>query len=144
MNGNYPGGIASAAQDARAAHQPEGDRRQGLGVDDIDGLAQLIAQIKQREGERDAARRELQLGEFLVEGWRVPADRIAALQSLSRTEVAVMRFLGWGRSNKDIASLLNIHENTVRTHLNNAIGKLDVDGSRGLACLAGLLFHPVE
>ncbi|KHL26605.1 hypothetical protein PK98_00180 [Croceibacterium mercuriale] len=113
-------------------------------MEDIDGLAQLIAQIKQRESERDASRRELQLGEFLVEGWRVPADRIAALRSLSRTEVAVMRFLGWGRANKDIASLLNIHENTVRTHLNNAIGKLDVDGSRGLACLAGLLFHPVE
>jgi DNA-binding NarL/FixJ family response regulator len=54
-----------------------------------------------------------------------------------------MRFLGWGRSNSDIASLLNIHENTVRTHLNNAIGKLEVDGSRGLACLAGLLFHPL-
>ena len=82
MTGTYPGGIASAAQDARAARPGESGQRQGLGLEDIDGLAQLIAQIKQREGERDAARRELQLGEFLVEGWRVPADRIAALQSL--------------------------------------------------------------
>jgi DNA-binding NarL/FixJ family response regulator len=144
MIGDYPGGIASAAQDARAARDNAADHRPGIDVTDIGGLAELIAQIKAREEERDATRRELQLGEFLVEGWRVPADRIAALQSLSRTEVAVMRFLGWGRSNKDIASLLNIHENTVRTHLNNAIGKLDVDGSRGLACLSGLLFHPVE
>ncbi|MBX7482741.1 helix-turn-helix transcriptional regulator [Qipengyuania sp. 6D47A] len=110
---------------------------------DIDSLANLIADLREREAERGAAQREVQLGEFIVEGWRVPEDRIEALQSLSRTEVAVMRFLGWGRSNGDIASLLNIHENTVRTHINNAIGKLEVDGSRGLACLAGLLFHPV-
>lgn len=141
VNGR-PGGIASAAQEARAQEsRGVADRR--LGAEDLDGLAQLIAEIKARETDRDATRREIRLGEFLVEGWRVPQDRIAALQSLSRTEVAVMRFLGWGRANADIASLLNIHENTVRTHLNNAINKLDVDGSRGLACLAGLLFHPV-
>lgn len=133
------GGIASQAQDAR---QPA-DRRASLDRSDIDSLAELIAELRTREEERGAVHREVRLGEFIVEGWRVPEDRIDALQSLSRTEVAVMRFLGWGRSNSDIASLLNIHENTVRTHLNNAIGKLDVDGSRGLACLAGLLFHPL-
>ncbi|MEM6909161.1 MAG: helix-turn-helix transcriptional regulator [Pseudomonadota bacterium] len=132
-------GIASAAQDDRR----QDDRRVSLDKADIDSLAHLIADLRARESERDAAQREVQLGEFVVEGWRVPQDRVAALQSLSRTEVAVIRFLGWGRSNRDIASLLNIHENTVRTHLNNAIGKLDVDGSRGLACLAGLLFHPL-
>ncbi|WP_345719618.1 helix-turn-helix transcriptional regulator [Qipengyuania qiaonensis] len=137
--GERPGGIASAAQSARRA----ADGRPSLDRADIDSLANLIADLREREAERGAAQREVQLGEFIVEGWRVPEDRIEALQSLSRTEVAVMRFLGWGRSNGDIASLLNIHENTVRTHINNAIGKLEVDGSRGLACLAGLLFHPV-
>lgn len=135
----HSGGIASAAQEERR-HEP---RRASLDTVDIDSLAHLIADLRAREAERDATRREVQLGEFIVEGWRVPHDRVDALQTLSRTEVAVMRFLGWGRSNREIASLLNIHENTVRTHLNNAIGKLDVDGSRGLACMAGLLFHPV-
>ncbi|MEE4537517.1 MAG: LuxR C-terminal-related transcriptional regulator [Erythrobacter sp.] len=139
MVGERHEGIASAAQGARHPEQ----QRVVLDAVDIDSLATLIADLREREARSNAAAREIELGEFIVEGWRVPPDRIAALKSLSRTEVAVMRFLGWGRSNSDIASLLNIHENTVRTHLNNAIGKLEVDGSRGLACLAGLLFHPL-
>ncbi|GAA0480585.1 hypothetical protein GCM10009096_23310 [Parasphingorhabdus litoris] len=134
------GGIASSAQENRAA-TPD---RLGAGVDDIEQLAALIARIKDNEQATDAAQKELRIGEFQVEGWRVPQSYIGPLQTLSRTEAAVMRFLGWGRSNADIASLLNIHDNTVRTHLNNAIGKLEVDGSRGLVALAGLLFHPVN
>ncbi|QTD56144.1 LuxR C-terminal-related transcriptional regulator [Parasphingorhabdus cellanae] len=134
------GGIASSAQEQRTT-TPE---RQGTGVDDIEQLAALIARIKDNEQATDAAQKELRIGEFQVEGWRVPESYLGPLQTLSRTEAAVMRFLGWGRSNADIASLLNIHDNTVRTHLNNAIGKLEVDGSRGLVALAGLLFHPVN
>lgn len=133
-------GIASSTQEQRAA-APD---RLGTGVDDIEQLAALIARIKDNEQATGAAQKELRIGEFQVEGWRVPESYLAPLQTLSRTEAAVMRFLGWGRSNADIASLLNIHDNTVRTHLNNAIGKLEVDGSRGLVALAGLLFHPVN
>ena len=136
------GGIASATQEQRAGAKPAGV--QGTGVDDIAELAALIARIKSREQSNDAAQAQIRIGEFEVEGWRVPETFIGPLQKLSRTEAAVLRFLGWGRSNPDIASLLNVNDNTVRTHLNNAIGKLDVDGSRGLIALAGLLFHPVN
>ena len=143
MSGNRPeGGIASAAQAQRSA-APETDRA-GAGIDDVEQLAMLIARIREKEQSSDAAQKEVMIGEFSVEAWRVPKSYIAPLQNLSRTEAAVMRFLGWGRSNADIASLLNINDNTVRTHLNNSIGKLEVDGSRGLIGLAGLLFHPVN
>jgi DNA-binding NarL/FixJ family response regulator len=63
---------------------------------------------------------------------------------LSRSEAAVMRFLGWGRSNADIATLLGISEATARTHMNNCVNKLNVDGIRELIGLAGLLFHPLD
>ncbi len=59
-------------------------------------------------------------------------------------EAAVLRFLGWGRANADIATLLDISDATVRSHMNNAIIKLGVDGARELAGLSGLLFHPLD
>jgi DNA-binding NarL/FixJ family response regulator len=49
-----------------------------------------------------------------------------------------VRFLGWGRSNADIATLLLISDNTVRVHLSNVARKLELDGMRELAALAGL------
>lgn len=143
MSADRPGGgIASAAQASRSAGSKSD--RAGAELDDVEQLALLIARIKDKEAASGAAERQVQIGEFHVEGWRVPKMHIGALQNLSRNEAAVMRFLGWGRSNADIASLLNIHENTVRTHLNNAVAKLEVDGSRELVGLAGLLFHPVD
>jgi DNA-binding NarL/FixJ family response regulator len=88
--------------------------------------------------------RDVAVGEFVVAGTRVPLTLIAPLQTLTRTEAAVLRFLGWGRSNADIANLLNMNENTVRSHITNAIQKLDVDGARELNSVAGLLFHPLD
>lgn len=88
--------------------------------------------------------RNVSIGEFVVLGTRVPVTLIEALQSLTRTEAAVLRFVGWGRSNADIASLLNMTDNTVRSHITNAVQKLGVDGSREFNSVAGLLFHPLE
>ena len=111
--------------------------------DDTDALRALILELRRRE-EAAPTRPPLRIGEFEVEGARVPPDRVAALQSLTRMEAAALRFLGWGRSNGDIGVLLGTNDSTVRTHLNNAVGKLEMDGVRQLNSLAGLLFFPVD
>lgn len=84
------------------------------------------------------------LGEHLVEAARIPVRHRDMLLRLTPMELAAFRFLGWGRSNGDIATLLLISENTVRVHLANITRKLDLDGMRELGALAGLLFYPVN
>lgn len=110
---------------------------------DADTLRHLITELRRREA-ANPSRPPLRIGEFEVEGARVPVDRVDALQTLTRTEAAALRFLGWGRSNGDIGVLLGTNDSTVRTHLNNAVGKLEMDGVRQLNSLAGLLFFPVD
>lgn len=116
----------------------------GDGVTDAEELARLVERLREAEAKRDAHARDIVIGEFSVTGARVPLLHIAGLQTLTRNEAAVLRFLGWGRANGDIATLLNMTENTVRTHMNNAIRKLELDGVRELNSLAGLLFMPLE
>lgn len=84
------------------------------------------------------------LGEHIVEAARIPQRHRAALLTLTPTELTCVRFLGWGRSNADIATLMLISENTVRVHLSNVARKLELDGMRELAALAGMLFYPAE
>jgi DNA-binding NarL/FixJ family response regulator len=91
-----------------------------------------------------AADEERLVGEFRIPRSRIPERHLETIATLTKTEVAVLRFLGWGRSNADIATLLVISENTVRVHLNNMCRKLDLDGMRELNALAGLLFHPLN
>lgn len=116
----------------------------GEGVTDTGDLTRLVEMLRAEEARREVHARDIQIGEFTVTGTRVPALHIAGLQTLTRNEAAVLRFLGWGRANGDIATLLNMTENTVRTHMNNAIRKLDLDGVRELNSLAGLLFMPLD
>ena len=47
-------------------------------------------------------------------------------EHLTDREVEVLRHLAAGRSNKEIARLLHIGETTVKTHVKNIMGKLDV------------------
>ena len=91
----------------------------------------------------EAAEPDHVVGEFRIPRNRVPLRHRDGISTLTKTEVAVLRFLGWGRANKDIATLLAISENTVRVHLNNMCQKLELDGVRELNALAGLLFHPL-
>lgn len=105
---------------------------------EIQALVELLRRAELND------KRAVQIGEFTVAGTRVPIGFIAQLQGLTRAEAAVLRFVGWGRSNADIAILLAITENTVRVHCNNIVRKLEVDGMRGLVSLAGLLFHPLD
>lgn len=103
-----------------------------------------IAELLRRADALPGAAPAVALGEHMVEAARVPRRHRDALLRLTPMELTCIRFLGWGRSNGDIATLLLISENTVRVHLSNVARKLELDGMRELAALAGLLFYPAE
>jgi DNA-binding NarL/FixJ family response regulator len=141
------GGLAASASAGAApvrAASPAKGALPGEGVTDTAELARIVAMIRAAEASAAPARADIVIGEFSVSGGRVPSQHIAVLQHLTRNEAAILRFLGWGRANADIATLLDMTEATVRTHMNNAIRKLELDGVRELNSLAGLLFLPTD
>lgn len=101
-------------------------------------LMRLLRKADEKAGEDHT------LGEFRIPAARIPQRHAEGMAVLTKTEIAVLRFLGWGRANADIATLLAISENTVRVHLNNMCNKLELDGVRQLNAFAGLLFYPVN
>jgi DNA-binding NarL/FixJ family response regulator len=103
-----------------------------------------IAELLRKADALPGAPAPVAIGEHMIEAARVPQRHREALLKLTPMELTVIRFLGWGRSNGDIATLLLIAENTVRVHLSNVCRKLELDGMRELAALAGLLFYPAE
>ncbi|PZN94081.1 MAG: LuxR family transcriptional regulator [Alphaproteobacteria bacterium] len=110
---------------------------------DDDRLAQLAALLRATDPVA-APPAGLSLGDQIIIAARVPARHRAQLQKLTPMELTCMKFLGWGRANADIATLLMIAENTVRVHFANVCRKLELDGMRELAALAGLLFYPSD
>jgi DNA-binding NarL/FixJ family response regulator len=84
---------------------------------------------------RAARRGELQLdpavARRLMSSLRSPRGPATELTS---REVEVLKLVGSGRSNKDIADELHISERTARTHVSNILGKLGL-GSRTQAAL---------
>lgn len=108
---------------------------------DEDARLRELMRLLRKADENSGA--EQIIGEFRLPASRVPRRVADSIGKLTKTEVAVLRFLGWGRANKDIATLLAISENTVRVHLNNMCNKLELDGVRELNALAGLLFFPL-
>jgi DNA-binding NarL/FixJ family response regulator len=56
---------------------------------------------------------------------------------LSQRELEVLALLGRGRSNKEIATVLNVVESTVKLHVTNILAKLGV-ADRTQAVLAGV------
>lgn len=103
-----------------------------------------IAELLRKADSLPGAPERLALGDHMIEAARVPKRHRAALLRLTPTEITCIRFLGWGRSNSDIATLMLMAENTVRVHLSNVARKLELDGMRELAALAGLLFYPAD
>lgn len=103
-----------------------------------------IAELLRKADSLSGAPAPVAIGEHMVEAARVPARHRESLMQLTAMELTCVRFLGWGRSNPDIATLLMISENTVRVHLTNVARKLELDGMRELAALAGLLFYPSD
>jgi DNA-binding NarL/FixJ family response regulator len=111
---------------------------------DEDSRLAAIAELLRRSDAMPAASPPVPLGEHMVEAARIPRRHRDALLKLTPMELTTIRFLGWGRSNGDIATLLLISENTVRVHLANVCRKLELDGMRELGALAGMLFYPAD
>lgn len=107
-------------------------------------LAAIAALLRASDAVAAPAAAPVTLGEHIIEAARVPLRHREALLKLTPAELTCMRFLGWGRANPDIATLLMISENTVRVHFGNVCRKLELDGMRELAALAGLLFYPAD
>jgi two-component system NarL family response regulator len=63
------------------------------------------------------------------------AERMSG-QALTGRELAVLERIVAGRANKEIASDLNISEATVKTHINNLLGKLNVTDRTQAATVA--------
>lgn len=63
-------------------------------------------------------------------------EELEHLPSLSSRELEVLRALTSGASNKEIARALGLSDGTVRIHLSNIFGKLDVDDRTAAVTLA--------
>jgi len=60
----------------------------------------------------------------------------AAVQDLTRKELEVLRLMGRGKTNAEIRRLLNISENTLKTHNRNLFQKLGVNSRTEAAAVA--------
>jgi len=65
-----------------------------------------------------------------------PAAPSAALKALSERELEVLRLIGSGLSNADIALRLHLSEGTVRNYVSAVLAKLEVDDRTQAALLA--------
>ena len=100
---------------------------EGLGLESILHLAQR----RNREMVLSSAQRDVTT-QLLV---KLQGRRPPEVQGLSSRELAVLRELCNGRSNKLIGQLLDLSENTVKFHLKNIFKKLEVDSrAAAIAC----------
>ncbi len=63
------------------------------------------------------------------------AERVGERELTSR-ELEVLRLMSDGKSNREIATALSITEGTVKAHVNNVLGKLNVSGRTEAVTLA--------
>lgn len=57
-------------------------------------------------------------------------------KELTRREIEVLKMIAAGSSNKEIASVLNISERTVKNHISNIFKKIDVSDRTQAAVFA--------
>jgi len=69
--------------------------------------------------------------DYLIEGKQKPS-----FDPLSHREKEIIKLIGEGYQNKEIASMLNISVKTVEKHRTNILGKLDLHNSAGLTAYA--------
>jgi DNA-binding CsgD family transcriptional regulator len=69
----------------------------------------------------------------------VPGQPTPAVEALSRREVSIVERIGQGHSNKEIARLLGIAPETVKSHVKRIFSKLGVERRAQVVCLAHAL-----
>ena len=83
---------------------------------------------------------------FLLFGYRIYRKRVMAKisQTLSQRESGIARLILEGRSNKEIATELNIELSTVKTHVNNIYSKLKVTSRKELLKYQAAFSNPSQ
>jgi DNA-binding NarL/FixJ family response regulator len=75
---------------------------------------------------RAAAGGQIQLSPRVAARLLSETPAIPAPEALTEREIEVLRLLVWGQSNRQISQSLQITEKTVKTHVSNILGKLNV------------------
>jgi DNA-binding NarL/FixJ family response regulator len=84
----------------------------------------------------DAKLLKAAVDDLLEHGQQTPAERTADKAHLTEREVDVLRLLGNGLSNKQIAESLGITLDTTKKHIRNIIDKLQTHGRTNAALIA--------
>lgn len=91
-------------------------------LDEGQPIVELLRHLaSDREPHRDYARELLAASS---QGTAPPASAAAGVESLSERKMQVIRLIEAGKSNREIALQLVVAESTVKTHVNNLLGKL--------------------
>jgi len=101
-------------------------------------LSKLVATLRAVENGEAALSRKMTgrlLQEFSLQR-NNGAMKLAGLNSLTDREIEVLRCLGAGASNHEIAEKLYIAHNTVKNHVHNILNKLNLKNRREAARLA--------
>ncbi|MFI1864656.1 helix-turn-helix transcriptional regulator [Streptomyces jumonjinensis] len=98
---------------------------------ELSDTARLVAQHATVISEEILADDRLSMGKLAFE-WSVDRDAGSALDALSEREREVLELIGTGRNNAEIAALLWVSSNTVRSHVQRLMRKL---GLRNRLCL---------
>ncbi len=110
---------------------------------DVSSIIQAIAKVCQGEMPlQDSMATHPEVGRRLLEEFQTMARNPRmrdVMAPLSHREMELLRQLGQGRSNKEIAHTLNITAQTVKNHITSILRKLDVN-DRTQAVLAGLRY----
>ena len=131
-DGEWTGALADLQQ-ALAIAAPRHYLR--LFLDEADELRPLFERLdpeRLRGSEASPLARQLQQSMRKAEGQgSVESPGAVAADELTRREVAILKRLESGLSNKEIAEAIFISEGTLKWHLHNVYGKLDVKNRAG-------------
>ncbi|MCI3921189.1 response regulator transcription factor [Paenibacillus sp. TRM 82003] len=96
------------------------DAREGMWTVLKDGPDFVVIAVNEAPAVREMAFRN-------VKEFSKPEGLSNKSNPLTNREREILRFLARGLSNKELASVLKISENTVKNHLRNILQKLDLD-----------------
>jgi len=130
--GPRPIALASALEDAGVALLRHGD---GDGA--VASLGRALVVYAETRASRDETRLRARLRELGVRRRLVPHSRPeTGWQGLTDSELAVVKLVAQGMTNREVASRLYVSAHTVSTHLRHAFLKLDVNSRVELTRLA--------